>query len=613
MEEKKEVQRGYIEIRPQDHFRFNTNPTSNDIVDWTDPAEKEFDEMERNDYDSTEYSTMNHFINDVNVPPKTKSGKEVSDVNGPSSLREVPAYMTNFGKDGTEYSERMFSGAMTLVNSVGDENYLSKEYIKKYGYSSLTKEAAVYSNANLYAEAPTSPLHPFTRMDPHIARKANLRSYNRFHIPVADLEFRKGFRHIFITRPECYIMSDEGLSDQAKYDEDFASIYDRMPHILKLLSPRYVSSANNLSADDLNHNWNFLLTNRVLGMSEETIENSMLDGVTKSSHNFTVSLGGIQSSGKEGSLSLSFRDTKYFEIFELIRMWMLYISKRHIGIFAPPYNGYVKSHNDFDIGAAVSANKNMYITCHPYDRAIEYPCTIFDIITDEADSKILQYNTYIGVYPYQMTLPLQNDAANAITSEARITVGFKYACKITNNTKYLVQFNYNAGITDCMGRPSEFTKEALPFLLKTKYEECDNKLLENYIGAASMFTGSPYIVMGASGLDPIHGSQIVYSPYLKFAPVTAVDINYAANLGITNIDSISKSTSVVGVDTDRIVASQSSLLDMPDIPTDESDIPLEMPSLSKLIDEIKKNGESIGENIYEYGRINSRVSILDLF
>ena len=446
--------------------------------------------------------------------------------------------------------ERIFSGSATLVNPTLDEtdkNYIEKNRIMKMGLGAVEDEKAVAGNNNTgseydkYIKAPTSPLHPFFRMDPQLARKTNLISYNRSHTPISDIEFRKCFRHILISRPECYIMCNEGkLSQQAAVDEDFASIYGRMPYICQLLSPRYLTGQSELISDGLNSNWNYLLSNRVLGLNFEGIENSNTEGITKTTHNFTVATANAQTSGKEGSLQLTFRDTRYFEIFELIRMWMLYMHKRHIGTFAPPFNGY-EYQNGFMNNASTSSNGhiavNGRINLHPYDRAIEYPCTIFDIITDETDSRIIHYSEYIGAYPYTVSAPLNNDLANAITNDMKITVGFKYSAKIINNNRVLTHFNYNAGITNNIGQPTQkFQSEVLPFLLQHGDKQiAENEILMDYSGQASMFTGTPYIVLKYSGLNPLKpGSEPLYSPYLKFAPVKSIDIDMGANLGITH-------------------------------------------------------------------------------
>ena len=535
---------GSITIKPSDHFthkrsvKIEGDPnTYDDIVDKSKaPSTIDLTADGRN-YgvtpkreiaDDALYSVNSHFTYDANDP--------FADNENAVGLMQY--------KDGSV--EPIFSAAMTLVNPTANEK---KERILKQGAGEIEDEQAIDANGTDFARAPTSPFHPFLRMDPLIARKTNLIAYNRTHTPVADLEFRKCFRHVFITRPECYIMCNEGkLSEQAEYDEDFASTYSRLPYILEILSPRYLSSHSNLSSDGLKSNWNFLLSNRVQGLNFESIENNVIDGVAKTTYGARVSPSGAQSTGFEGSLQLTFRDTKHFEVYEMIRMWMLYISKRHRGIFSPPFNGY-NYHNDF-LPAGTAVGDKVYL--HPYDRALEYPCTIFDIITDETDTRILHYNEYVGVYPYQLSLPINNDQANAITSEMKVTVSFRYSARLVNTNSTLVHFNYNAGVTNGIGAPtSTYLNEVLPFLISSEQNNLSsNAVLTDYIGQSSLFTGSPFIVMSEARLNPVNkGATPLYSPFLKFAPVTMMDINMDANMGLTN--EVTSDKLPVGVEIDQ--------------------------------------------------------------
>jgi hypothetical protein len=519
-----------IELSPANHIigRFNETATykmpgfDKDVI----PEKVKLDFM---------MDPSDHYIQDPD-PAKTF-------VPQPEDGHEIYVSAIRTTEDGEKY--RTFSGSATVYNP---ENDPYKEQVAVAGFGEVESVQSKKDNDNLVADPPTSPFHPFTRMEPLIARETTLLAYNRTHIPVADNEFRKAFRHIFITRPECYITCVEGgLSLQAKNDEDFASCYSRMPYILEILSPRYVGGGEiNTGADGLNSNINFLLSNRVTGMQTNTIEMSTLTTLTKTQYGQQITIPSLMQSEMNGKLQLTFTDTKNMEVSEMIRMWMLYMTKRHIGVFAPPYNGY-SFNNNFNGSTAISnlgtnPKSNVYniknfTNLHPYDRAVEYPCTIFDVITNESDTKILYFCEYIGVFPTQLSRTLNTQAGGPIT-KLDVSVNFEYQAKIENNTKSLVHFNYNAGITDEMGRLKSGLKESIPFLLRHESDERSdmlNKQLGNYIGPAGMFTGSPYVVIGNSGTGPIPGSKQLYVPYLKFAPIVRNnDINYAANLGIVN-------------------------------------------------------------------------------
>lgn len=448
-------------------------------------------------------------------------------------------------KDGKEY--RTFSGSATIYNP--DDDPVKAETMTA-GYGEVDKKASIDKNdGNKSVEPPISPFQPFNRMDPFIARETDLVAYNRTHIPIADVEFRKGFRHVFITRPECYIMCDEGgLSDQAANDDDFISCYNTLPYILDILSPRYLGGEINVGVDGLNSNFNYLLSNRLTSMSVNTMEIENLNNMAKSQEGQQISFPGIMKSEMNGQLQLTFTDTKYLEVSEMIRMWMLYMYKRHRGIFCPPYHGYGRVNNfggrsfeqnkDGEVKQVISSSMDnpAYLTYHALDRAVEFPCTIFDIITNESDTRVIYFCEYIGAYPIQLSRTLNTQANQPIT-KLDVSVNFAYQAKIENNMKSLIHFNYNAGIVDHMGRLKTTAQESIPFLLQRDgdQEEGVNKMLGNYIGAAGMFTGSPYIVLGESSKDPTKTNRSLYSPYLKFAPITRNDaINFAANLGIVH-------------------------------------------------------------------------------
>lgn len=428
------------------------------------------------------------------------------------------------------YRVPKFSGAMTYVNPFEDKD---KQDIMDRGLGEVVDDEVKAHSSNKDDVYATSPLQPFTRLDPNIARYATIASYNRTHIPVADVEVRNIHRHIFITRPECYICCVEGgLSDQCANDMDFASMYAKMPYILEMLSPCYITKS--FTSDGLkNSNWNFLLSNRIISMDNANIQLNVIKG-TASYHGATVTSTNTDLN-EPGTLNLTFRETKNLEVGEMLRMWMLYMSNRHRGIFSPPYNGYQRV-NGFVRPARADTDVRTPIL-HPYDRAIEFPCTIFDVITNESDTRILNMTTYLGAFPISLTRPLTNENNGAITN-INITASFQYQGRIENTNASYAHFNYNSGIVNAVGGLAEsVTQEALPFLLKDGYDKHSRWTQSvHYLGAANMFTGSPYIVIGAAQSNPIPNSAnpTLYTPYLKFMPLNVGVLNGKANASITS-------------------------------------------------------------------------------
>ena len=170
---------------------------------------------------------------------------------------------------------------------------------------------------------------------------------------------------------------------------------------------------------------------------------------------------------------------------------------------------------------------------HPYDRALDYAATLFDIVTNESGTKILYWCKYYGIFPVSATPSLTNSNNGPITN-VKTSATFRYMFKVENTNKALLEFNYNAGIVGKTGKlnPAGETlasdvQESLPFLLK---DEVNDK----YIGAAGMFTGSPYIVMGPDYQTDLLSASTLTVPYLRFANINNKSVNKEMNQNIIN-------------------------------------------------------------------------------
>jgi hypothetical protein len=460
-----------------------------------------------------------------------------------------------------------FAGSSTNFNIEKDP---IKDDIKRYGLDhmdnhgdfSKVDESVISMGSSM---VPISPLHPFTRANPEDVRRANIITYNRFKLPVADLEHRKAFRHIFFGRPECYIMCDDGgPAEHTVFDKDFSSALSRMPHILSLLSPTYITGGridiSNVGEQILSGcNWNYLLSNRVQGLSTSGFELSVEESTIKTPGGFTISPGRLMDSRQGSSINLSFKDTKYLEVFECLRLWMLYIHKRNRGFFAPPYEGYTYlNQRKTRLSGATCIGKGEAATRHHmYDRAIEYCAPLYDIVTNESMTHILYWCKYYGVYPTQVTPSgLSNSNNEALHAQMDVEATFKYHFKLENDNTSLVEFNYNSGIVDCMGalKPEYILNPSSPFLVRGEeikersddpVDEYDSRsstfrnsielsAANMYMGAAGMFTGTPYIIMAQSPQNnPIGGGKLVI-PQLRFVPLRDSRLDDTLNRGLVD-------------------------------------------------------------------------------
>ena len=214
------------------------------------------------------------------------------------------------------------------------------------------------------------------------------------------------------------------------------------------------------------------------------------------------------------------------------------------------FNGYAY-HNDFLSFSEVkqiSSRVDMERGLHPYDRALEYTASVFDIVTNESDSKIIYWCKYYGLYPISVSTQLNSENNRAIAPESMITeVQFRYQYKLPGVNKSLVEFNYNSGLCDCVGMLKGNTRSpeySSPFMVREKTsgiangkDKYERDVLAEYIGASGMFTGTPFIVMARTGMNPLRelngAKEPIVSPVLRFMNLDDQNLNNLLNLNIT--------------------------------------------------------------------------------
>ena len=553
-----EFQRHLILSAAMDHrLGDNRNLYSQDIVNYdkdgnivTGQKLQSYNELRRVKK-PTEFfinNRLDHFVRDV---PQGLGGERGVPNTEPFADEDVSVSRMRYPNGQTKPKELgVFSGATTNVNALNKPE--AQKILDAGTYGKYERDRV--RNGSRTLNPPISPEYPSYRMnddkgDNFLADESLFNAYNRTRLPIADQEWRKGFRYLFFTRPECYLMYRDGgiidVCDQAFYDEDFASAYTRMPHIIKMLSPWYVTGSFPVMGSEQDAlstgkngegmNFNFLLSNRVQGLSSGGFTMTTSDSIGKSVEGYTITPAKFVESRQGSSIELSFRDTRNLEVFETARLWMLYMYKRQKGIFLPPYNGYAKENSFKSGGKNIEGPLSgaQFTRMHPYDRALEYCASLYDIVTDESGTKILYWCKYYGIYPTAVNPSLNNDANDAIT-QMETSITFKYHYKLENNNKSLVEFNHDAGLTDNIGRINkDKVTSSLPFLLRDGKEKDPNPFLPKYIGAAGMFTGSPYVVMVASRPDPLSG-KILTVPSLRFMNVPKMELDKKINMDITS-------------------------------------------------------------------------------
>ena len=565
------------ELTPADHFMFNTKINTNRSSPYYGAVynnSKRWANTRNTNKAVYLIPGKDHFINDQNVKSWNGEGYNPYDPNDSANIENETPFMTNSGKKAPS-----FNGSATPINQTNDpdkanvikfglENAELNRINNKKAGGSLSSATYKMDTAREYAPPPISPLQPFYRMmTPDAAQTIVNHAYNRFQHPIADVEHRKAFRNLFFTRPECYIMCSEqpgthnrwGLSMQCENDDDIASSCSRMPHICKMLSPVYITGTfgTNFARD----NFNYLISNRVMGFSvpEETL--STADNVGRSVEGYTVTPGMHMESHQGGSFNVTFRDTKHLEVYEYFRIWMIYIAKRKRGLFEPPFARYDYA-NDFPVSFSSSlSSQDVAFLLHPYDRALEYTASLFDIVTNEANDRIIYWCKYYGIYPTGLSISgLSSDLGAAMASDITVDVTFRYQYKLPCVNKSLVEFNFNAGITNSIGKATDSTNlNVSDGYLNAQHffgfrDQNINSAANHYIpyeGGGGMFTGTPYIVMGRYNRDVSNANgtgQITVHPFLRFMGVNNKMINNVGNLRYQHTSKLSSLNKAVGID-----------------------------------------------------------------
>lgn len=558
---------GPINLTPDLHFEESLYPNQKGpLADLVEPIKTSGSHFTPEETITKQNNTLDLTVEEINDIEQVRAqGMSLFETTyaGSSTLRN-PNYVIN----NEEGSPRLVYLASKEEEKTGDSDTRYNRIASSVRDSNTTGS---FNSGTAYREGGLmgSPIAPFAAgiyksyNDPFsVARDAICTSLNCFRTPMADLERSKMFRNIFISRPECYIMAHSIggttneyniLSEQCYNDNEFSSSYQMYPHVARLLSPSYVCD---MSLDGTKSNWNWLLTNRITSLNNRYEQTVKTSANTKSTIGSSIISGGSTNVYEPRTITATFRDTRHLDVYEMIRMWMLYISKSTRGELVPSYNGYqfrnvfIRS-QDQSKGSKIEMSGDDYTTLHPYDRAIDYACTIFDIICDETNMKVVNWSKAYGCFPISVSVDgLTNDSGSfALTKEVTVTVTFQCQCVRENVNMNLVEFNYNSGIVDALGRTIDHMDERCSeyvshYIIR---DQNDDLPFGKYRGAGNMFTGTPFIMMGDGTKSPSTrvDDKRVAAPYLFFLPIptkydsngsSAVpenDVNRSINIGLT--------------------------------------------------------------------------------
>lgn len=238
--------------------------------------------------------------------------------------------------------------------------------------------------------------------------------YNRFKIPDYNQPLQKGFAHVFFVRPSCNILNQKreltkGLTNHPLFNY----AYNSNPDMLGELVMKYSHNTDNQFMMSLS---NYVAS---FSLSDEYI-NTDTYGRTFTGYKVSYGKNDIESK-TAGTIDVTFSDDGSFHVYQLIRLWVEYISGVYRGEFSP-------------------SNKKLF------KKIIDYAGAIYYIITAEDGETILFWSKYYGVYPSTIPSSQYSWGEGNLINAPQLSVTFNYSFKQDFNPYTILEFNHNAKV-----------------------------------------------------------------------------------------------------------------------------------------------------------------------
>lgn len=243
--------------------------------------------------------------------------------------------------------------------------------------------------------------------------------FNRFRVPIPDHELVSSMGHIFFVRPDLNLegskkksrVSAEGEASQsqpgyAHYCRLFQNILQANPTLAKQLTKDGFSG----------HNFMPVLTHACTGIdvADEVLE-TVETGETFVGWKYVYGTSMIKSK-TAGTINITFADDNILSIYKIMKVWTEYIhAVRHGEIF--PKDEYVMKHQ------------------------LDYPTSIYYILTDHTGEAILFWTKYTGAFPISTPSSNFSDSLGNRITRPNYSIQFAYSRKDDFNPLHLEEFN----------------------------------------------------------------------------------------------------------------------------------------------------------------------------
>nr|DAR65123.1 MAG TPA: hypothetical protein [Caudoviricetes sp.] len=238
--------------------------------------------------------------------------------------------------------------------------------------------------------------------------------YNRYKIPNPNIALQKGFGHVFFVRPSCNLLDNNyRLLPELQSNEEFRHIAEASPWVLR----------NLVASNGQNHDFFLLLSNfaQSFSLSDEVLATNTYG---QSYTGYKIAYGKtLNESRSSGNFNIQFGDDRNLHLYQTLKAWVSYISGCYRGTIAP-------------LSSTIKR------------RILDYASACYYIVTAEDGETIIFWTKYYGVFPTDIPSAQMTWSAGNVIKEQTMDVNFVYSFKRDYHPYTLLEFNYNARMSD---------------------------------------------------------------------------------------------------------------------------------------------------------------------
>lgn len=435
----------------------------------------------------------------------------------------------------------------------------------EYDYQILIDDSTIKSPSGESLEDQLAKFRKSVNLQVHgnkeLGRAVNYFLYNRYKtFDGWNMAYQKTFTHVFFTRPDLNLLYNgaEGgantILPEIKNHSDTFLIWQRNPNLFRLLTDCH------RTGEIAPNNFNLFLSQRATNFEfkEESIQKTESSKTWKE---YSISYGGSFKGRGAGEFSVTFLETADLAVYDLFRLWMIYIDNVTLGIWRPSYNLYRSTYNSKRVSDLQTEKDEKFVSpfnSHIYTRTLDYASSVYAFKVGPEGEDILYWTKYYGIFPISISASqFQYTAGSPETSPMTVTVTFAYSFKKDLSPVSLLEFNRVAGIKDYDGATSVYEPN-LDMQFNTK-DSNGQTIIPSGIRSGRPLVGAPFIAIqmtreaiqdskSLKGLVPMKdstGKDYEFKLLLKFKPVPNQDNGSDTSDTTFNYDNLYKANSTI--------------------------------------------------------------------